>query len=81
MDDMGGMDMGGGGGGSGPLSSKGVDFSNETQAAEFLEALLNDDELKIVGSAYARYFWYGVAVAVAIAAIVNLVQIMTLRSR
>ena len=75
------MDMGDGGGGSGPLSSKGVDFSNETQAAEFLEALLNDDELKIIGSAYARYFWYGVAVAVAVAATVNLVQITTLRSR
>lgn len=76
-----GMGMGGRDGGTGVLTTKGVDFSNETQAAEFLEALLNDDELKVIGSAYARYFWYGIAVAVAIATIVNLIRIATLRVR
>lgn len=81
MDGMGGMDMGGGDGGSGVLTTKGVDFSNQTQAAEFLEALLNDDELKIIGSAYARYFWYGVAVAVGVATVINLARILTLRTR
>ena len=58
----------------GRLSPNGVDFSNETQATEFLEALLNDDDLKIVGNDYARYFWYGIAVAVSIAALFNLIR-------
>lgn len=76
-----GMGMGGGDGDTGILTTKGVDFSNETQAVEFLEALLNDDELKIIGSACARYFWYGIAVVVAVATTVNLVRIATLRTR
>ncbi|KAK5702691.1 ferric-chelate reductase Frp1 [Elasticomyces elasticus] len=65
--DMGGDSMGGSSGG--PLSPDGVDFSDPDQASDFLEALLNDDELKVIGNAYARYFWYGVVVVVAIAAI------------
>lgn len=65
----------------GALSPKGVDFSNITQASEFLEVLLNDDELKIIGNAYAQYFWYGIAVAVAVAAAFNFTRWLTLRLR
>lgn len=59
----------------------GVDFSNQTQAADFLEALLDDDELKITDNAYARYFWYGIATAIGICAVFNFLHYMTLRSR
>ncbi|KAK3112317.1 ferric-chelate reductase Frp1 [Teratosphaeriaceae sp. CCFEE 6253] len=58
-----------GGDSTGPLSASGVDFSDPDQAGEFLQALLNDDELKVIGNAYARYFWYGVVVVVGIGAI------------
>lgn len=64
-----------------PLTTEGVDFSNSTQAAEFLENLLDDTELKVVGNAYARYFWYGVAVVIAIAAIFNFLRWLTLQMR
>lgn len=75
------MGMGGPSDPTGPLSPKGVDFSNQTQAEDFLGDLLNDDELKVVGNAYARYFWYGVAVAVTIATISNLTRRLILRAR
>ena len=67
--------------GSGPLEPTGVDFSNQTQAQAFLSAILNDDELKVIGNDYARYFWYGVAVVVGFWAIVNLIRVLTLRAR
>lgn len=63
------------------LSADGVDFSNSTQAAEFLEDLLNDDELKIIGNKYATYFWYGVIVAIGIATLANFLQWLTLQLR
>lgn len=68
-------------GASGPLKPNGVDFSNETQVAEFMDELLNDDELKIIGNTYALYFWYGIAVVVGLATITNLVRLLTLRIR
>ena len=63
------------------LSPNGVDLRNQTQAAEFLEQLLNDDQLKIIGNAYARYFWYGVAAVIAVSTIVNHVRKITLLVR
>ena len=75
------MDMGGAMASSGPVRPDRVDFSNQTQAAEFLEALLDDDELKIIGNAYARYFWYGVAVVLGLATLTNLARVLTLRLR
>ena len=73
--------MEGGASPTGRLSPNGVDFTNETQATEFLEAMLNDNELKIIGNAYARYFWYGIVVAVSIAALFNLIRWATLHAR
>lgn len=76
------MDMSMNGGGSmGPLSPKGVDFSNTTQASDFLGAILDDDELKIIGNRYAVYFWYGVAVAVAIGMVFDFTRWLTLKLR
>ena len=73
--------MDSGAGSDGPLSPKGIDFSNETQAAEFLEELLNDDQLKIIGNAYARYFWYCIAVVVGLALLFNIIRQATLQRR
>ena len=66
---------------SSALNASAVDFSNDTQAMDFLEQLLDDSDLQISGNAYARYFWYGVIVVIAIAAIFNIVQKITLRLR
>ena len=66
---------------SSALNASAVDFSNHTQAMDFLEQLLDDSDLQISGNAYATYFWYGIAVVLAIAAIFNIVQKITLRLR
>lgn len=66
---------------TGPLSASGVNFSDPDQAADFLEALLNDDELKVIGNAYARYFWYGVVVVVGLASIFRWTRWLTLQMR
>ena len=63
------------------LNATGVNFSNDTQAAEFLEALLDDTNLRIFGNAYARYFWYGAVAVISIAAIANFIQSISLRLR
>ena len=75
------MDMGRAPGSIGPLEPNSVDFANQTQASDFLGALLNDDELKVIGNAHARYFWYGMAVVVVIATLSNLTHRLILRAR
>ena len=74
------MDMGGSAS-MGPLSPNGADFSNETQAMAFLADMLDDDELRIIGNDYARYFWYGIAAAIAVATIANILRRLTLHMR
>lgn len=71
----------GGGSSSAPLNDSGVDFSNETQAFNFLQEILNDSVLQVTGNDFARYFWYGVVVVIGIAAIFNAVQKITLKTR
>lgn len=73
MGDGDGMDM--------PLNDTGVDFSNITQAEDFLAEILDDTNLQVIGNAYARYFWYGVVVLIGITAIFNMIQRTTLRMR
>lgn len=73
--------MGGGSVSSTPLNTSGVDFSNQTDAANFLAELLDDTELQVIGNAYARYFWYGVVVVIGIAGLFNHAQKLKLRSR
>ncbi|KAK9388443.1 ferric reductase NAD binding domain-containing protein [Lipomyces mesembrius] len=68
-------------GSSAPLNDSGVDFSNETQAFDFLQLILDDSELQVVGNAYARAFWYGIVVVIGIAAIFNIIRVMTLKLR
>jgi hypothetical protein len=78
------MDMGmssGGGSSSVPLNSSGVDFSNATQAFDFLQDILDDSVFQITGNRYARYFWYGVVVVIGIAGIINVVETVTLKNR
>jgi len=78
------MDMNMGSGGSGgfvPLNDSGVDFSNETQAFNFLQNILDDSYLQVESNRYARYFWYGVVVLLGIAAACNLLWKVMLRAR
>ncbi|KAK9234277.1 ferric reductase NAD binding domain-containing protein [Lipomyces kononenkoae] len=74
------MDMPMGGGGA-PLNDSGVDFSNETQALDFLQLVLDDSEFQVDGNAYARAFWYGVVVVIGVAAIFNIIRVTTLNLR
>ncbi|KAK9364962.1 ferric reductase NAD binding domain-containing protein [Lipomyces kononenkoae] len=64
-----------------PLNDSGVDFSNETQAFDFLQLILDDTELQVIGNAYARAFWYGVVVVIGITAIFNIIRMITLKLR
>ena len=48
---------------------------------DFLDKILDDSDLQVSGNAFARYFWYGIVVVIAIAAIFNIVQKTTLRLR
>ena len=64
-----------------PLSDNGVDLSNQTQAMDFLEDILDDADFQIDGNAFARYFWYGIVVVIGIAAICNVIQKTTLQQR
>jgi ferric-chelate reductase len=65
----------------GPLNDTGVDFSNETQAANFLSEILDDSDLQITANQYARDFWYGAVVFIAIFALFNIIQATTVRLR
>lgn len=64
-----------------PLNSSGMDFSNRTQALDFLGQILDDSVFQVTGNQYARYFWYGVVVVIGIAGIFNFVEMMTLKNR
>ncbi|KAL9074196.1 MAG: hypothetical protein Q9161_002390 [Pseudevernia consocians] len=66
---------------SSALNASGLDFSNDTQAMDFLGEILDDSDLQISGNAFARYFWYGVVVVIGITAICNFVQKTILRLR
>lgn len=85
MSDMGmGMGTGMGTGGDGfsvPLNASGVDFSNETQALNFLGEMLDDTVFQVDGNAFARYFWYGMVVFIGIAGICNVTWRVTLKLR
>ena len=77
---MDGMDMGDDSS-SMPLNDTGVDFSNMTQAMDFLGEILDDTDFQVIGNAFARYFWYGIVVVIGIAAGFNIIQKTTLRMR
>ena len=64
-----------------PLNDTGVDFSNMTQAMDFLGQILDDTDFQVIGNAFARYFWYGIVVVIGIAAGFNIIQKTTLRMR
>ena len=66
---------------SAPLNDTGVDFSNETQALNFLGEILDDTFLQIDGNNAATNFWYGIAVVLGLAALCNIVWTTTLWSR
>ena len=70
-----------GGDGSAPLNASGVDFSNATQAMDFLGAMLDDSVFQIDGNAQARNFWYGIVVVIGVAGISNAIWRGALKMR
>jgi ferric-chelate reductase len=66
---------------SGPLTAAGVDLKNETQAFDFMQEILDDSVLGVVGNQYARYFWYGIVVVIGIGTIFNVVERAILQTR
>lgn len=64
-----------------PLNDTGVDFSNETQGANFLLQILDDSEFQVIGNEYARNFWYAMVVFMAIAAVFNIYQVVIRKMR
>ena len=79
---MSGMDMGSDGSSTiMPLNTTGVDFTNATQASDFLSDLLDDTELQVIGNQYARYFWYGIVVVIGLASLLNVFSVVASRYR
>lgn len=74
MDMSDSMTMGGAPTDGSALNDTGFDFSNMTQAADFLGEILDDTVFQIDGNAAARHFWYGVCAVIAIAAFFNFAQ-------
>ncbi|KAG4032197.1 hypothetical protein MFRU_007g01090 [Monilinia fructicola] len=81
MDMSDGMTMGGAPSDGSALNDTGLNFSNMTQAAEFLGEILDDSIFQIDGNAAARNFWYGVCAVIGIAAFFNFAQKVTAFSR
>ncbi|RAL63786.1 hypothetical protein DID88_003431 [Monilinia fructigena] len=81
MDMSDGMTMGGAPSDGSALNDTGLNFSNMTQAAEFLGEILDDSIFQIEGNAAARNFWYGACAVIAIAAFFNFAQKVTAFSR
>jgi ferric-chelate reductase len=80
------MDMGdsmtmGGAPTDSPLNASGIDFSNSTQAADFLGEILDDTEFQVDGNMYARNFWYGVCTFIAVCVFFNFSQKAIFRLR
>jgi ferric-chelate reductase len=79
------MDMGMGSGSDSssivPLNDSGVDFSNFTQAYNFQQEILDDTIFQVIANSYARAFWYGIVVVIAIATLFNLGTRFHLRMR
>ena len=71
----------GGSNGFMPLNDSAVDFSNQTQAFNFLQEILDDSYLQIESKRYARYFWYGIVVVIVVATTCNLLWKAILHAR
>jgi hypothetical protein len=64
-----------------PLNDTGVDFSNETQAVDFLSQILDDSLFQVVDNGFARDLWYGLVVFIGIVAIFNIFQVAARKMR
>ena len=80
MDSMGTNGMAGGQSQQG-LTPAGLDLSTDTDAMTFLGEILDDSEFQPVDVSIARAFWYGIVIVIAIAATLNLFNVLKMRSR
>ena len=76
-----GMGSGGDSSGASPLTTAGVDFTNSTDAMDFLGELLDDSELQPMDIAMSRAFWYGIVIVIGIATMINIYYITISKSR
>ncbi len=76
------MDMDNSMSGGPGLTDAGLNMSNYTVASDFLAALLDDTTLQQSDYAIVRAFWYGVAIVIVLAGMVNWSQwgLLKLRS-
>lgn len=81
MDMDGSMGMSGGDSSQAPLISAGVDFSNETQAMDFLSSMLDDTVYQVQGNQYAVYFYYCVIVVIGLFTLSNVYNKILEKSR
>ncbi|MCJ1224586.1 hypothetical protein MMC12_001231 [Toensbergia leucococca] len=68
-------------GSSEPLSAIDLDLRNTTVALNYLTAILDDSELQLNDINYSTAFWWGIAVAICIAALCNLIFWITTATR
>ena len=78
--DMGTSDMMGVGD-SGPLTSAGFNMSNATDAANFLDAILDDSDFMPLNKDIVKAFWYGMVVIIGIAGFYNAYTLIVTMAR
>ncbi|KAF8853911.1 putative FRE ferric reductase-like transmembrane component [Acephala macrosclerotiorum] len=64
-----------------PLSTNGLNMTDVDVQTEFLAQILNDSELQVTSNYYARAFWYGIVIVIALATCLNLFLRLKSRSR
>ena len=64
-----------------PLNDSGIDFSNATDAGNFLDEILDDTFFLPQGELFAQYFWYGIAALIGLATLSNIISYAVVSSR
>lgn len=63
------------------LNASGVDFSNATQAANFLDEILDDSDFMVTANEHARNFWYGIIAVIVAFTLANIHYKVLARNR
>ena len=68
-------------GDSGPLTSAGFNMSNVTDAANFLDAILDDSDFMPLNKDIVKAFWYAMVIVIGIAGIYNAYTLIVTTAR
>jgi len=63
------------------LTDAGMNMTNYTVAYNFLQDILDYTAFQSIDEAISRAFWYGIVIVIGIAAIANIIQWGTLKTR